>query len=55
MNFKNFFSENEEKFFNKCLQIVFQFCLDFEVLNIGGFKVDINGLVFIGKLKYVRY
>lgn len=51
MNFKNLFSENEEKFSNKCLQIVSQFCSDLEVLSIGGSKVDINGLVLIGKLK----
>lgn len=51
MNFKNLFSENEEKFSNKCLQIVSQFCSDLEVLSIGGSKVDINGIVLIGKLK----
>lgn len=48
--FKNLFSENEEKFSNKCLQIVSQFCSDIEVLSIGGSKVDINGLVLIGEL-----
>lgn len=51
MNLKTIFSENEEKFSNKCLQIVSQFCSDLEVLSIGGSKVDINGLVLIGKLK----
>lgn len=48
--FKNLFSENEEKFSNKCLQIVSQFCSDLVVLSIGGSKVDINGLVLIGEL-----
>lgn len=51
MNLSNLFSENEGKFSNKCLQIVSQFCSDLEVLSIGGSKVDINGLVLIGKLK----
>lgn len=41
--------ENEEKFSNKCLQIVSQFCSDLEVLSIGGSKVDINGLILIAK------
>lgn len=48
--FKTLFSENEEKFSNKCLQIVSQFCSDLEVLSIGGSKVDINGLVLVGKM-----
>lgn len=55
MNFKTIFSENEEKFSNKCLQIVSQFCSDLEVLSIGGSKVDINGLVLIGKLEYAIF
>lgn len=55
MNLSNLFSENEGKFSNKCLQIVSQFCSDLEVLSIGGSKVDINGLVLIGKLKYTIY
>lgn len=55
MNLSNLFSKNEEKFSNKCLQIVSQFCSDLEVLSIGGSKVDINGLVLIGKLKYTIY
>ncbi|XP_061194337.1 uncharacterized protein LOC133202515 [Saccostrea echinata] len=41
--------ENEEKFSNKCLQIVSQFCCDLEILSIGGSKIDINGLVLIAK------
>lgn len=53
--FKNLFSENEEKFSNKCLQIVSQFCSDLEVLSIGGSKVDINGLVLIGKMICYQY
>lgn len=27
-----------------------QFCSDLEVLSIGGSKVDINGLVLVGKM-----
>uniref|UniRef100_K1QZ43 F-box only protein 41 n=1 Tax=Magallana gigas TaxID=29159 RepID=K1QZ43_MAGGI len=46
--------ENEEKFSNKCLQIVSQFCSDLEVLSIGGSKVDINGLVLIESCKHLK-